>query len=275
MWKVIEDKIRSSFYSFVKQYSCYCGKRLLTTDKAHKLFFYFAVECFIVAVRALNGRRCRTRTAIPAPKAGVLPLHHILYVVEPRGLEPLSEIPTCSKHSYAIGSFLALPIGGCHELPNIPRAYQFGTPPPPCFYSTETQGKTAIAGWFFNLRHMPTSSRRVILVSICLNQAQTLSAIKAANVGWIITTVSELSFHFCLSLEADSYLRVLNSQNPVETITAPYSLFKVLVGTGGIEPPTSRLSVVCSTNWTMSRNQPCVRRTSSMADRLLTEIEVK
>ena len=40
------------------------------------------------------GRRCRTRTAIPAPKAGVLPLHYILYMVEPRGIEPLSKIPT-------------------------------------------------------------------------------------------------------------------------------------------------------------------------------------
>lgn len=28
-----------------------------------------------------NGRRCRTRTAIHAPKARVLPLHYILYIV--------------------------------------------------------------------------------------------------------------------------------------------------------------------------------------------------
>ena len=93
----------------------------------------------------------------------------------------------------------------------------------------------------------------VVLVSICLDQAATLSATKAANAGWIITTVSTLSFQFCLSLEADSYLRVLNSQNPVETLTAPYWLFKVLVGTMRFELMTSRLSVVCSTNWTMSR----------------------
>lgn len=32
----------------------------------------------------INGRRCQIRTAIPAPKAGVLPLHHILYGVAMR-----------------------------------------------------------------------------------------------------------------------------------------------------------------------------------------------
>ena len=59
------------------------------------------------------------------------------------------------------------------------------------------------------------------------NQAATLSAMKAAKAGWIIMTVSVLSFHFCLSLEAVFYLRVLHSQNPVESFTAPYELFKV------------------------------------------------
>lgn len=32
----------------------------------------------------INGRRCQIRTAIPAPKAGVLPLHYILYEVAMR-----------------------------------------------------------------------------------------------------------------------------------------------------------------------------------------------
>lgn len=54
------------------------------------------------------------------------------------------------------------------------------------------------------------------------NQAAALSATKAAKAGWIIMTVSVLSFHFWLSLEAVFYLRVLNSQNPVESFTAPY-----------------------------------------------------
>ena len=55
------------------------------------------------------------------------------------------------------------------------------------------------------------------------NQAAALSATKAAKAGWIIMTVSVLSFHFFwLSLEAVFYLRVLNSQNPVESFTAPY-----------------------------------------------------
>ena len=52
---------------------------------------------------------------------------------------------------------------------------------------------------------------------ISTNQAATLSAMKAAKAGWIIMTVSVLSFHFWLSLEAVFYLRVLNSQNPVES----------------------------------------------------------
>ena len=32
------------------------------------------------------GRRCRTRTAIPHPKCGVLPLHYILYIGDPSGI---------------------------------------------------------------------------------------------------------------------------------------------------------------------------------------------
>lgn len=59
------------------------------------------------------------------------------------------------------------------------------------------------------------------------NQAAALSATKVAKAGWIIMTVSVLSFHFWLSLKAVFYLRVLHSQNPVESRTAPYSLVKV------------------------------------------------
>ena len=31
---------------------------------------------------SLHGRRRRIRTAMPAPKAGVLPLHYVLYIRE-------------------------------------------------------------------------------------------------------------------------------------------------------------------------------------------------
>ena len=38
----------------------------------------------------VGGRRRRIRTAMPAPKAGVLPLHYVLYMVPGPGLEPRS-----------------------------------------------------------------------------------------------------------------------------------------------------------------------------------------
>lgn len=88
------------------------------------IIFFSHKKSFIVAVSVPNGRRCRTRTAIPAPKAGVLPLHYILYMVEPRGIEPLSEIPTWTRPSYAIDDFSAMPYGGRLRYHQIwPRAY--------------------------------------------------------------------------------------------------------------------------------------------------------
>lgn len=67
-----------------------------------------------------------------------------------------------------------------------------------------------------------------IVLESCRHQAAIPFAARAAEkAGWIITTVVSLSFHFCLSLEAVFYLRVLLSQNPVEPITAPYEIVKV------------------------------------------------
>lgn len=67
----------------------------------------------------------------------------------------------------------------------------------------------------------------IVLESSRHQAAIPFAARAAEKAGWIITTVVSLSFHFCLSLEAVFYLRVLLSQNPVEPITAPYEIVKV------------------------------------------------
>ena len=67
----------------------------------------------------------------------------------------------------------------------------------------------------------------IVLESSRHQAAIPFAARAAEKAGWIITTVISLSFHFCLSLEAVFYLRVLLSQNPVESITAPYKIVKV------------------------------------------------
>ena len=67
----------------------------------------------------------------------------------------------------------------------------------------------------------------IVLESSRHQAAIPFAARAAEKAGWIITTVISLSFHFCLSLEAVFYLRVLLSQNPVEPITAPYEIIKV------------------------------------------------
>ena len=67
----------------------------------------------------------------------------------------------------------------------------------------------------------------IVLESSRHQAAIPFAARAAEKAGWIITTVVSLSFHFCLSLEAVFYLRVLLSQNPVEPITAPYEIIKV------------------------------------------------
>ena len=67
----------------------------------------------------------------------------------------------------------------------------------------------------------------IVLESSRHQAAIPFAARAAEKTGWIITTVVLLSFHFCLSLEAVFYLRVLLSQNPVEPITAPYEIVKV------------------------------------------------
>ena len=175
-----------------------------------------------VAVSVSNGRRCRTRTAIPAPKAGVLPLHHILCMVEPRGFAPLSEIPTWTRPSYAIYGFSAFALR--RKL---------------CYRQTSTQG----VQWFAHLHHLvsfnsdkencygwmflwPQTLTHIQLVRRFGNpgsaQAATFSASIVAKAGWIMMTVSVLSFNCLVCLEAVIYLRVLYSQNPVESETAPY-----------------------------------------------------
>ena len=81
--------------------------------------------------------------------------------------------------------------------------------------------KTARRRCIFNLRHLPIR-RCVVLEDPYTDQAATFSATRAAKVGWIMMTVSVLSFRFDLSLGAVFYLRVPYSRNPVEPITSPY-----------------------------------------------------
>lgn len=112
------------------------------------------------------------------------------------------------------------------------------------------------------------------------DQAAKAFPAKAARAGWIITTVV-LSFQFLVSLKAVLYLRVLSSQNPVETITAPYStysIFNVLPGRSRRDRTSDRtiisrvlyqLSYASIVALTHQGHKPCVRKTSSAADRFL------
>lgn len=100
-----------------------------------------------------NGRRCRTRTAIPAPKAGVLPLHYILYMVEPAGIEPASEIPTWTRPSYAIDDFPVMLYSGHLRYRQIlPRAY-IGLHTSTTLFLIGTRKTTY--SQIFNRRHLP------------------------------------------------------------------------------------------------------------------------
>ena len=114
----------------------------------------FAIKSTIAAKRAHTGTKQRFAHTAHSLSG--------IFLVEVGGIEPPSKIPTHSKHSYAIGSFLAIPIGGCHELPNRPRAYRVWHTSTTLFFVSETR-KTGSAGYFFDLRRLPTSSRYVVL----------------------------------------------------------------------------------------------------------------
>lgn len=92
------------------------------------------------------------------------------------------------------------------------------------------------------LTESPTSdvypvSGYIVLESSRHQAAIPFAARAAEKAGWIITTVVSLSFHFCLSLEAVFYLRVLLSQNPVEPITAHMKLSRCTgSGVGAARP---------------------------------------
>lgn len=60
-------------------------------------------------------------------------------MVESRGIEPLSEIPTYEMSSYAIDSVSAFSLRkvACDTVKSTLRAYRLGTPPPPYFVTEQ------------------------------------------------------------------------------------------------------------------------------------------
>lgn len=122
-------------------------------------------------------------------------------LVEPAGIEPASEIPTWTRHSYAIDDFSALHYSGRLRYRQIyPRAYNgLHTSTTLSLFNRSTRKNCKC---WINL--LPQTFTYIQLVrrfgKSSTNQAAILSAMKAAKAGWIIMTVSVLSFHFCLSL---------------------------------------------------------------------------
>ena len=109
------------------------------------------------------------------------------------------------------------------------------------------------------------------------NQAARAFPARAARAGWIITTVV-LSFQFLVKPWGGLLPASLILSEPCRNHYGPIFTFQcTLVEAGGIEPPTTRLSVVYSANWAILRYYspipktvtPYVRRTSSAADRFL------
>lgn len=185
-----------------------------------------------------NGRRCRTRTAIHTPKAGVLPLHYILYMVEPAGIEPASEIPTWTRPSYAIDDFSALLFSGRLRYRQIcPRAHNG-------LHTSTTLSLLAVTRKTAHLDvSLPHTFTRPVGMSFwnpTVNQAATLSATKAAKAGWIITTVSELSFHFLYAFRRSSTCESCTLKTPSNPLRPHMKLSKCLcvVGAERIELPT-------------------------------------
>ena len=134
------------------------------------------------------------------------------------------------------------------------------------FFSVAFQRALAIpsnlsqgAQWFAHLHHLVSfssnkencafgriftsyihpSSRYVVLEST-VNQAATLSATKAAKAGWIITTVSELSFHFLYAFRRSSTCESCTLKTPSNPLRPHMKLSKCLcvVGAERIELPT-------------------------------------
>jgi len=85
-------------------------------------------------------------------------------MVEPRGIEPLSEIPTWIKHSYAIDDFPALLHSGHLRYRQIcPRAYN-SLHASTTLFRYPVIRKTAMIGRILNLRRLP--DRRCVVLEI-------------------------------------------------------------------------------------------------------------
>lgn len=143
-------------------------------------------------------------------------------MVESRGIEPLSEIPTYEMSSYAIDSVSAFSLRkvACDTVKSTLRAYRLGTPPPPYFVTEQgnclcTDSLTSNAPSV--QVHCFGSSRQLGGNPLCYTSSQ--CGMDHYNSSVVIL--------FWLSLEAVFYLRTSHSQNPVEPIATPYLLFKV------------------------------------------------